>query len=82
MPGLTPRERAVLRVLERRRGAVVPRAAHAAEAGLADLSERRVDALVAGLRRALGPASVVTVRGRGWRLAATDATPADGDGDA
>ena len=70
MAGLTPRERAVLDVLARRRGTVVSRAALAAEAGLDGLSERRADALVAGLRRALGPDAVVTVRGRGWRLAA------------
>lgn len=73
MAGLTPRERAVLDVLARHRGTVVPRAVLAAEAGVGDLSERRADALIAGLRRALGPDAVVTVRGRGWRLAGGDA---------
>ncbi len=69
---LTPRERAVLRVLEHARGAVVSRVALAVGAGLGDLSERRVDALVVGLRRELGADAVVTVRGRGWRLARRD----------
>lgn len=66
---LTPRERAVLRALHGARGAVLSRGALAAAAGLHDLSVRRVDALVSGLRRELGPDAVVTVRGRGWRLA-------------
>ena len=72
MERLTPRERAVLDVLARHRGAVVSRAALAAQAGLSGLSERRVDALVSGVRRALGDDVVVTVRGRGWRLAGED----------
>jgi two-component system OmpR family response regulator len=66
---LTPRERAVLRALSGARGAVLSRGALAAAAGLHDLSVRRVDALVSGLRRELGPGAIVTVRGRGWRLA-------------
>jgi DNA-binding response OmpR family regulator len=69
MAGLTPREAALLEALERHRGAVVSRATLAAETGLQDLSVRRVDALVSGVRRALGDGTIVTVRGRGWRLA-------------
>jgi DNA-binding response OmpR family regulator len=68
MAGLTPREAALLQALERHHGTVVSRATLAAETGLQDLSVRRVDALVSGVRRALGDDAIVTVRGRGWRL--------------
>ena len=72
MAGLTPRERAVLDALERARPRVLSRAALAAAAGLDGLSERRVDALLIGVRREIGDDAVVTVRGRGWRLALPD----------
>jgi DNA-binding response OmpR family regulator len=67
---LTPQERAVYHVLAARRGRVVSRAELARDAGLGELSERRCDALLVGVRRALGADSVRTVRRRGWMLVA------------
>jgi DNA-binding response OmpR family regulator len=66
--GLTPREAAVLAALHGAGGRVLARAELARRAGLAGLSERRVDAVLAALRRRLPPGSLVTVRGRGWAL--------------
>ncbi len=65
--GLTPRERAVLDVLDAERGRVVSRVDLARRAGLSGLSPRRVDTLLVALRRRLGD-RLVTVRGRGWML--------------
>ena len=67
---LTPQERAVYRALAAQPGRVVSRAELARVAGLTQLSERRCDALLVGVRRALGSDAVRTVRRRGWMLVA------------
>jgi DNA-binding winged helix-turn-helix (wHTH) protein len=66
---LTESERAVLAALQTAHGRVIGRAELAARSGLGDLSARRVDSILVGLRRSLGEGSIVTVRARGWRLA-------------
>ena len=61
-------ERAVLAVIVETPGRVISRFELARRAGLCDLSERRIDAVMVTLRRALGPAAIRTVRRRGWML--------------
>jgi DNA-binding response OmpR family regulator len=76
-PGPTPhgtvslgaQERAVLAVLVANSRRVVGRREISRAAGLAELSERRCDSLLVGIRRVLGNDAVVTVRSRGWMLA-------------
>jgi DNA-binding response OmpR family regulator len=70
---LTPREAAVYDALRSRQGRVVSRQELIRLTGFGDLSARRVDAVLVGLRRALGPEAIVTVRVRGWLLRAGDA---------
>ena len=65
---LGPRERAVLSSLVDHAGRVVDRDQLRRDAGLDQLSPRRCEAMLVGIRRALGPDAVVTVRRRGWRL--------------
>jgi DNA-binding winged helix-turn-helix (wHTH) protein len=72
---LGTQERAVLAALLANRGRVVNRHELARLAGIANCTERRIDSLLVGVRRALGADSIVTVRRRGWMLteAAADA---------
>jgi DNA-binding response OmpR family regulator len=65
---LTPQERAVYRALVSNAGRVVSRAELARTAGLSDLSDRRCESLLVGVRRAIGRDRVRTVRRRGWML--------------
>ena len=65
---LSATDLAVLSVLVRAQGRVLSRAAILRLAGLKHLAERRCDTCIVAIRRALGADSVVTVRGRGWRL--------------
>lgn len=57
-------------VLTANRGRVLGRAELARRAGIADLSDRRCDSLIVGIRRQLGAERVRTVRQRGWMLIA------------
>ena len=72
-PTLGQRDRAVLAVLLRRHGRVVDRSSLRREAGLAELSPRRCEAVLVRLRAVLGDDAIVTVRRRGWMLR-TDAS--------
>ncbi len=65
---LPPQESAVLRALIICSGRVVSRRELSRLAGIAELNERRCDSLLVSIRKALGPDSIHTVRGRGWML--------------
>ncbi|MDQ1479248.1 MAG: Transcriptional regulatory protein terminal [Actinomycetota bacterium] len=69
---LTPREEAVYDALRSRTGRIVSRQELVSLAKLGELSPRRVDSVLVGLRDALGSESIITVRGRGWRLRGPD----------
>ena len=51
-------------------GRVLSRSELARAVGIADLSDRRCDSLIVGVRRAVGSSRVRTVRRRGWMLVA------------
>jgi DNA-binding response OmpR family regulator len=65
---LTAQEQAVYQVLASNAGRVVSRAEIARQAGIAELSERRCDSLIVGIRRRIGADQITTVRRRGWML--------------
>ncbi|MFM7262503.1 MAG: helix-turn-helix domain-containing protein [Acidimicrobiales bacterium] len=65
---LSATDLAVLAVLVRAQGRVLSRAAILRLANLRHLAERRCDTCIVAIRRRLGTQSVITVRGRGWRL--------------
>ena len=65
---LGTQERAVLFALAQSAGKVVSRRELARRVGIAELSERRCDSLLVGVRRVLGPDAIRTVRSRGWML--------------
>ena len=67
---LGAQERAVLLALAESAGKVVSRRELARRVGIAELSERRCDSLLVGVRRVLGTDAIVTVRSRGWMLRA------------
>ena len=55
-------------VLADHAGRVVGRAELARRAGITDLSARRCDSLIVGIRRRVGADRVRTIRRRGWML--------------
>ena len=55
-------------ILEHHAGRVLSRSEIARRAGIADLSSRRCDSLIVGIRREIGAQRVQTVRRRGWML--------------
>jgi len=65
---LGTQERAVLFALAQSAGKVVSRRELARRVGIAELSARRCDSLLVGVRRVLGPDAIRTVRSRGWML--------------
>ena len=67
---MTPREAAVYAALRPDR--VFSRQELSQLVGLGDLSPRRIDSVLAGIREALGSDAIITVRGRGWRLRGAD----------
>ncbi len=71
----------MLEVLAGNAGRVVSRAELAQRAGLANLSARRCDSLLVGIRRAIGSEAIVTVRRRGWMLLPHAAAGLDLDAD-
>ncbi|MFZ8997410.1 MAG: helix-turn-helix domain-containing protein [Ilumatobacteraceae bacterium] len=65
---MSPQERAVFAVLAANSGRVISRSEIARSAGITDLSDRRCDSLIVGIRRRIGSERIRTVRRRGWML--------------
>ena len=65
---LGAQERAVLSALADEAGRVVSRRELARRIGVENLSERRCDSILVGVRRVLGSDAIRTVRSRGWML--------------
>jgi DNA-binding response OmpR family regulator len=65
---LGTQERAVLGVMLAHPGRILGRRELARLAGMGELSERRCDSVLVGIRRALGHGAIRTVRSRGWML--------------
>ena len=65
---LGTQERAVLFALVQSAGKVVSRRELARRVGIGNLSERRCDSLLVGVRRVLGAEAIRTVRSRGWMI--------------
>ncbi len=55
-------------VLASNAGRVMSRSEISRQAGIAELSERRCDSLIVGIRRRIGADRITTVRRRGWML--------------
>ena len=55
-------------VLSDQCGRVVSRSELARRAGLSELSPRRCDSIIVGIRRTIGADRIRTVRRRGWML--------------
>lgn len=64
---LSSQQVAVLGVLAAAGGRVIGRDELQRRVGLSHRAPRRCDSLIVALRRVLGPGTIVTVRGRGWR---------------
>jgi DNA-binding response OmpR family regulator len=58
----------VFTVLNDSAGRVLSRTELARRSGIADLSARRCDSLIVGIRRGVGADRIRTVRRRGWML--------------
>ncbi|NQW60774.1 hypothetical protein HQ459_08320 [bacterium] len=67
LSGLSEADLAVLRVLVHRAGRITSREDLNKLAGLSG-SQRRCEAVLVNLRRALGDGAIVTIRRRGWML--------------
>jgi DNA-binding response OmpR family regulator len=70
----TSQELAIIDALRRGDGRVLGRTELARLVGIAPSQGRRIDVLLVGVRRILGPEAVVNVRNRGWRFVDGHAT--------
>jgi DNA-binding winged helix-turn-helix (wHTH) protein len=72
----TSQEMAIIDALRSGGGRVLGRTELARVLGISPLQNRRIDVLLVGVRRVLGPDALVNVRNRGWRLTETAAVSA------